>query len=466
MKIIAETAGNQKKVAIIVATISCFMEPFLYSSVTVALPTIGREFAMGPVLLGWISTTFLLVITPFTIPFGRLGDIHGRKKMFMRGLFGLLIASLLISVSNSGRMVIFCRALQGFASAMITTSVIPMLVSVVPSREQGRVLGIATASTYFGLSVGPFIGGLITHYLGWRFIFWFHIILCLMLIAMTHFMLKGDSTRAVGEKFDLWGSVILGCGLVMTMYGFSSLPSLQSVILIALGIVDLVFFVFFERKTDHPIVDINLFRHNRVFAFSNLAALIIYTATFAIGFLMSLYLQKVKALTPQATGLILVAQPILQAVFSPMSGRLSDRMEPRLLATWGMALSLLGLIMLFFLGPATPLFYIVICLMLFGVGFALFSSPNINALMSSVDRQVYGVANATLSTMRHIGMTFSMGIVMVAMSLMMGNAEITPDNPGQFIASMRIALVIFALMCFGGIFASQARGNIKRLDQS
>ena len=279
---------------------------------------------------------------------------------------------------------------------------------------------------------------------------------------ITTLMLKGDWAEACGERFDLAGAVILGLGLFLTMYGFSTLPSINGAILIAVGILGILFFVFFEMRALHPIMDINLFRHNAVFAFSNLATLINYAATFAVSFLLSLYLQKVKSLTPQSTGLVLVAQPIVQALFSPMTGRLSDRIEPRLLASWGMAFTLLGLIMLVFLGVNTSVFYVVFCLVILGFGFALFSSPNTNAVMSSVGRQFYGVTSATLSTMRQIGMMFSMGIVMMSMSLLLGRSEITPDNPGQFSASMRISFGMFALMCFGGIFASLARGNINR----
>lgn len=425
-----------------------------------ALPAIGEEFRMGPVLLGWISLSFLLAIVPFMIPFGRWGDLYDRKKIFMGGIFVLLAASLVIATAHSGGMIIACRALQGIASAMMFSTVMPILVSAVPLSERGHVLGIATASVYFGYSAGPFLGGIITHHLGWRFIFWLTALVSLALLWLTHFMLKGDEMDAPGEKFDLTGAILLGSGLLAAMYGFSTLPSVNSAILITAGILCIVFFVFFERRVIHPLVDTNLFINNSVFAFSNLAALINYAATFAVGFLLSLYLQKVKALTPQYAGLILITQPIVQALFSSMTGRLSDRIEPRLLASWGMAGTLLGLIMLVFLSADSPVYYIVICLIIHGFGFALFSSPNTNAVMSSVDRQRYGIASATLSTMRQVGMTFSMGIVMMAMSLLMGKADITPDNPGPFLDSMRISFSIFAAMCLGGIFASLARGNI------
>jgi EmrB/QacA subfamily drug resistance transporter len=457
-----DTARNPKRAAIIVATLSCFIIPFMATSVNVALPSIGSEFAMGLILLGWINNAYLLACLIFMIPFGRLGDIYGCKKIFTGGYFVLLVISLLIAISRSSTMVIACRALQGFASAVIAATVTPMMISVVPDNERGHALGIITAAVYFGQSTGPFLGGIITQHLGWRFIFWLIIPLSLTILVMTHFVLKGDWAEAPGERFDLGGAVILGFGLMGTMYGFSTLPSTNAVILIVAGIVGIIFFVFFEMRTVHPIVEINLFRHNAIFIFSNLATVINHTATFAVSFLLSFYLQEVKALTPQFTGLVLVAQPLVQAISSPMTGRLSDRIEPRLLASWGLAFILLGLTMLVFLGADSPVLYIVLCLVILGIGVGLFSSPNANAVMSSVDRQSYGVASATLSTMRQIGNMFSMGIVMMSMSILLGKSGITPDNSGQFLVSMRISLGIFAMMCFGGIFASLARGNINR----
>jgi EmrB/QacA subfamily drug resistance transporter len=463
---IAASSDRPKRAAIIIATLSSFIGPFMSSSVNVALPSIGHDFSMGPILLGWINTSFLLSAAAFLIPFGRLGDIYGRKKIFISGLLVLLISSLLIANSSSGAMIIACRVLQGFASAMVFATVIPILLSVVPANERGRALGITTAAVYFGLSGGPFLGGLITQHLGWRYIFWLNIPLSLALLTITYFTLKGDWAEARGEKFDLTGAIILGIGLFATMYGFSNMPTITASIMIAIGLFSLILFVLYEQRTSYPIVNISLFRHNIAFTFSNLSALINYAATSAVSFLLSLYLQKVRLLTPQTTGLILVCQPIVQAIFSPMTGHLSDRIEPRILASLGMAFTLIGLAMLTFLGADSAIIYLIICLIILGFGFALFSSPNTNAVMSSVDRQIYGVASATLSTMRQTGMMFSMGIVMICLALFLGKAEITIGTAASFLTGMRISFVIFAVLCFGGIFASLARGNINRSDNS
>jgi MFS family permease len=202
-----------------------------------------------------------------------------------------------------------------------------------------------------------------------------------------------------------------------------------------------------------------LFRNNRVFAFSNLAALINYSATFAVTFLLSLYLQYTKELSPQTAGLILVSMPAVQAIFSPVAGSLSDRIAPQILASAGMALTTLGLVLLSLLGENTAIGFILVSLIILGFGFALFSSPNTNAVMSSVEKRAYGVASATLATMRQVGMMLSMGIAMVVFAMYIGRVEITPEYYPVFVKSMKIASLIFAILCFGGIFASLARGK-------
>ena len=451
---------TKKRAALIVATVSSFLGPFMGASVNVALPSMAAEFSMPAVLMGWVNTAYLLAAASFLIPFGRLGDIYGRKRIYIYGVILFIIASVLIAGASSSAMVILFRGLQGFGASMIFATGMAILISVYPVGERGKALGITVAAVYLGLSTGPFVGGIITQHLGWHCIFWLNVPLGLVLLSVVAFMLKGEWAEAKGLKFDLAGSIILAITLVMTMYGFSTMPSLTAIILIVFGVAGLVGFVLYENRIDNPVVNIGLFRHNTVFAFSNLAALINYAATFAVSFLLSLYLQNIKALSPQEAGLILVSQPAVQALISPLAGRLSDRIEPRNIASTGMAMTFIGLILLTFVGAATSIIYIIVCLVFLGIGFALFSSPNTNAIMSSIERKYYGLGAAMVSCMRQVGMMFSMGIVMMIMALLLGGAEIEPSNHGQFIKSTRIAFTVFGVMCLGGIFASLARGRV------
>lgn len=459
---VGEKSKTTRNAAVLVAALSSFIGPFMGASVIVALPAIGSEFAMGAVLLSWINTAYLLAAAIFLIPFGRLGDIYGRKRIFTVGVVLLLISSILLATSSSSSMMIAYRVVQGFASSMIFATSLPILMSVVPPEERGKAIGLTVAAVYLGLSTGPFVGGFITQQLGWRFIFWINVPLSLLLLIVTTFLLKGDWAADNRGRFDLRGAAILGVGLLLTMYGFTTMPSYQAAALVALGILALAFFVRYEQRVTSPLVEIALFARNPVFAFSNLAALINYAATFAVGFMLSLYLQKVRGLAPQAAGTILVAQPLVQAIFSPLAGRWSDRVEPRTLASLGMAVICVGLVMLTVVGMGTPIAYVVACLVFLGFGFALFSSPNTNAIMSSVDRSAYGIAGATVSAMRQIGMMFSMAVVTMMMSLFIGKSEILPSNFDAFLVSSRISFIVFAVLCFGGIFASLARGRMQR----
>jgi MFS family permease len=193
---------------------------------------------------------------------------------------------------------------------------------------------------------------------------------------------------------------------------------------------------------------------------SNVAALINYAATAAIGFLLSLYLQYNRGLSPESAGLILVSQPILQAAFSPLAGRLSDRVQPRVLASIGMTMTTLGLGFLAFLGPETPLPLLVAALAWLGLSFALFAAPNTNAVMSAVDARAYGAVSATLATMRALGQIASMGTAMLLLSLFIGNVAISEENAARYLASARVAFALFAGLCALGILTSLARGNL------
>lgn len=344
---------------------------------------------------------------------------------------------------------------------MILGTGVAILTSVFPLGERGKSLGINATAVYLGLSLGPFLGGFLTQHLGWRSIFLVNVPLGLMIIIFVFWKLRGEWAEARGEKFDFIGSTIYSLTLIAVMYGLSLLPDMSGAWLILIGVLGILTFVKWEMRVESPVLDVNLFRNSRVFAFSNLAALINYSATFAVGFLLSLYLQYIKGLTPQSAGLILVSQPVVQAIFSPFAGWLSDRIEPRIVASIGMALTTIGLFLLTFLNEKTALEFIVCSLILLGLGFALFSSPNTNAVMSSIEKKFYGVASAMLGTMRLTGQTLSIGIATLIFAIYIGRVQITPEYYYSFLISVEVAFIIFAFLCLIGIFASLVRGKMR-----
>jgi EmrB/QacA subfamily drug resistance transporter len=445
--------------ASIVAGLAAFLAPFMGSAVNIALPAIGRRFGADPVILGWVATAYLLAAAVFLVPFGRLADIYGRKKIFLIGISLYTVSSLLTALAPSILALIGFRVLQGFGAALIFGTAIAILTSVFPPGERGKALGINTAAVYLGLSLGPVLGGWLTQQFGWRSIFLFNIPLGLIIVVLVLWTLDDEWAEAGGESFDLGGSILYGLALIGIMLGFSRLPHLLGVCLLLAGLALVCGFACWEGRTASPILNLSLFRMNRVFAFSNLAALINYSATFAVGFFLSLYLQYLKGMTPQRAGLILIAQPAVMTIFSPLAGRASDRIEPRIVASVGMALSSAGLLLLALLRPDFPIGFVVGSLAVLGFGFALFSSPNTNAVMSSVEKKHYGVASATLGTMRLVGQMFSMGIAIMTFAVFIGRVEVTAANQASFLQATKTGFAIFSALCFLGVFASLARGN-------
>ncbi len=450
-----------KKVILFVTTAASFLTPFMGSSINIALPSIGREFSMSAVLMGWVAYSFLLAAAAVLVPVGKIADIWGRKRIFCIGLVVYTLSSFFCAVAASSYSLISFRLLQGIGGAMIFGPSIAILTSVFPASERGSALGINVASVYIGLSAGPFLGGFLTEHFGWRSIFLINVPLGVAILILMLWKIKAEWAEARNERFDFNGAFLYMAALSALMYGFSSLTQTLGVWLVVLGLILIIIFIFRERKVKNPLLDITLFRHNTVFLFSNLAALINYSATFAVSFLLSLYLQYIKGLSPLHAGVILVAQPVVQAIFSPFAGTLSDRIEPRIVASIGMSLTAFGLGLLILINNQTHILFIVVVLFALGLGFALFSSPNTNAIMSSVEQKFYGVASGTLATMRITGQMLSMGIVMLIFALHMGDVSITPAEYPSFMGSMHSSLIILSLLCFGGIFASFARGKIR-----
>jgi EmrB/QacA subfamily drug resistance transporter len=450
---------GEKRIILLIAVLSGFITPFDGSAVNIALPTLGAEFHMDAISLSWVSTAYLLSSAVFLVPFGKLADIHGRKKVFLYGITIFTLASLLMTLVTSTEMLIAVRVLQGLGSAMIFGTGVAIVTSAFPPGERGAALGIYVTAVYIGLSAGPFLGGILTHYLGWRSIFLVNVPIGILTVCLILRKLRGEWAECRDEKFDLTGSVIYGCSVVAVMYGFSLLPATKGLILIIAGIVGLAGFARYELRIPSPVLDIKLLTENRVFALSNLAALINYSATFAVTFLLSLDLQYTKGFTPEHAGMILIAQPVIQALVSPAAGRLSDRVEPRFIASAGMGLTALGLFCLTFLTETTPLWHMIAILIVLGAGFGLFSSPNTNVIMSSVDKKYYGVASGMNGTMRLLGQMFSMGIAMMLFAVFTGPVEITPEYYPQFILSLHYAFVLFTVLCLAGIFASLVRGK-------
>lgn len=445
-------ARNRLQIAIAIAY---SLLPLLSSSVTVALPKIGKEFSLDAIMLTWVSTAFLIPSVAFLLPFSRIADVIGKKKFFILGVIVFNITCILCAMPRTELMLIIFRALQGAGGALCWSTGTGIIASAFPANERGKALGINAASVYLGLTIGPLVGGFLTQHFGWRSIFWLSLVRGLISLGLL-LRLKGEWIEARRGKFDLIGSIIIALAVTALMYGFSQLPAANGAIILAAGVLGIAAFIWWESRVKNPLLNLTLFTRNRVFAFSNSAALASYSATIGISFLASLYLQYAQGFSPQKAGLVLMTMPVVQAAISPLAGRLSDKVVPQQLATAGMLLTTIGLVMLAFLRSATSLWFIIASLVIVGAGFAFFSSPNTNAVLGSVEKKHYNISSAMLAMMRQMGMMLSMGIIMVLFAVLIGRVEITAQYVVPFITSTRIAFTIFAVICFAGSFASLA----------
>ncbi len=446
-----------RRAVLISIMVSALLPTFLSSSVNVALPSMGKELGMNAAALSWVSTAYLLAAAAFLVPFGRVADIYGRKRIFLWGVVLFVLTSILCAFSRSQWQLITLRVLQGVGGCMLSSTGIAIVSSAYPDGERGKALGMIGITSYVGMSAGPPLGGILTEHFGWRSIFWVSSLLGILIIFTVLEYMKAEWTEAKGERFDTCGTLIYCTSLIVLLYGFTFLRSTYGLYLLVVGIAGIIVFGLWASKVENPVVDISLYKGNKVFIFSTFAALINYGITFVISYLLSLYLQYVTGLGPQFTGIVLITQPALQAIFSPLAGRLSDRMEPRLVSFVGMILNGVGLCFLIFLGKNTPLIFIIMGLILEGLGCAFFISPNQNAVMNSVEKRFYGVASGILATMRFIGQMICMTIATFSLTAYLGNVQITPQVFPTFLRSIRTTFIVMIVLCILGICASLVR---------
>ncbi len=465
--------ATSKRAALAVATFGAFMGPFDGSVVTLALPSIGGDLGGNVVSLGWVATAYVLGLTICVIPFGRLADIRGRRRVYAVGVALFTLTSAICGLSPSLTTLITTRFFQGIAAAMMAGNSIALLSTVFPVNERGKALGINTAAVYVGLALGPSLGGFLVQNLGWRSVFFVNVPIGILVIPLTLLKIQDEKLDRRAEKMDPIGIVTYGLALSMILLGLTFSENQNSPLPTALalmGLAALALFLFIETRVASPLLDIRLFR-NTPFAFSTLTALLNYSSVFGVAFIMSLYLQLIPGFGAEQAGLILLAQPVMMAVFSPLSGWLSDRIEPRIIASAGMAIVSASIFALSRLGAYAEWWDTALRLMVLGTGHAFFSSPNTNATMSSVEKGRYGVAAAILSTMRFTGQAISLAVATSVLSANVGQVVVLGNSgPGVpvdgFMSGMRIALTLLSAICAAGVFTSLVRGRVRNASKA
>lgn len=440
--------------------LNAFTTPLMLSAANVALPSIAEDLSLDAVMLGWIPMAFLMASAMFVLVFGRIADMLGRKRIFLIGTACVIFTSLLAAIATSGIFLIAARFLQGMSAAMLYATQVAIISSVFPPKQRGHAIGLTVATIYLGLSCGPLLGGFLIDLYGWRASFVFHIPLAVIVLLIGQFNVPGEWSADTRGEFDLKGSVLYGLAIVLLCLGVSTLPKTSGLLFLLLGFSGIGAFIALAMRTAHPILDVRLFASNRVFAFSCFASFIIYTAIFANIVLISLYLQYLKGFSATMAGIIMTVQPLTMAVFSPLMGRLSDKIEPRVLASVGMLITALGLMMLGVLNMDSTISHIISALIVTGFGFSLFSSPNANAIMSAVKKQNYGSANGSLASMRILGQMTSMALVTLIFALLIGQVKIEPSVFQNLQYAISICFYISACLCVPGIIFSLVRGRM------
>lgn len=433
-----------------------FLTPFMMSSVGVALPSIGKEFSAGAFQLGLVEMAYILAGGILMLPAGRFADINGRKKVFLTGLVIFICATFFIALAPSMEALIVLRFVQGAGSALVATTSIAIISSVVPPEVRGKAMGIMAASVYMGLSASPTITGFIIQYGNWRWIFWGALPLQLAALWLTFTRLNGEWFGAKGAPFDWLGSLMYAAAICMAMTGVTHMKAggIFPILFVA-GLIALCVFVFWESKAKHPILNVPLLKQNRTFSLSNLVLLANYASSFGVTFFFSLYLQQVKGVSPQYAGMILVIQPAIMAVLSPFAGVLADKVNPGKLTIIGLSLCTVALGICATVTASTSISTLMVILVLLGLGFSFFSSPNLTVIMNCVESKHYGVAASLSATMRTLGMLTAMASISFILSLFMGSESVSAA-PEAFISSMQTGFSIFTAVCAIGVACSFA----------
>ena len=453
-----ESGPYSRRFILILVTVATFLNPFTGSAINLALPAIGGEFSADAATLAWVTSAYLLASVIFLLPAGRLGDSQGKVRVFLAGIVVYTAGSLLTIFTPTMDLLLVFRFIQGMGGAMIYANSVALITHLYPPGERGYAIGLNTTAVYAGLSLGPFLGGALTQFLGWRSIF---IVTALLAVPVLFYAGKFPAflNERQREHFDVAGLVLSSALILCLFLGLAWVTTPTGATLLAVALVLGAVFFRVERGRQNPLLPVTLLEKNRVFAASNAAALINYSATFAVGFLLSLYLQYIRGYEPVAAGTLLLLQPIVQVFVAPTAGRLADRMQPGLVASAGMAITAVGLFGFSLLDETTPIAAILALLVLLGVGLGIFSSPNTTAIMGCVEKRYYGSASAMVAMMRSLGMMLSMGAVLVVFAVIMGSTTVTPAIFPEFLASLRLIFLAFAVLSAFGVFLSLRRNK-------
>lgn len=438
---------------VFISFITSFFAVFLSNGIIIGVPAIAQDFAMNNVIQNWVPTIFFLVVAVFTVPAGQISGKFGVKKSLLAGIIVFLIGSIGACLSFSTESFLIFRMMQGAGVAFLNVSAMAMVVHAVAPKNRGKALGFTVTGVYLATSLSPVICGFLVHNLGWRSMFYFVIPFLVLCIFLMITKIPQEWKTYQDDKIDKVGSLLYGIGILFFIYGFTSLITTLGKILTVLGIILLVIFGSYELRQKSPVFNMNLFK-NKKFTSSNIAALCSYLAIMVVTTILNYHFQYVRGWDAQMSGAILIITPIIMAIMAPNSGRLSDRIHPQKLAAIGIGIAAVALLILTFLTGDTPIYVVILAMILQGIGMGLFSSPNMNAIMSSVPPKDAPTASASQATMRTIGQTMSLGLLTLVFAWVMGNLELAPQYASMIVQASQIICGICTVACVLAVFAS------------
>ncbi|WP_407424635.1 MFS transporter [Methanobrevibacter sp.] len=444
---------EKKNLILLICTVLSFFTVFAVNAVMVVVPSIASEFHMSNIVQNWIIIIFLLVVAVLSIPAGQISGKFGLKKVTILSIILFIIISIVTVMVTSSWQFLACRFILGISLSFINVTSMAMVVSAFAPEERGKALGINITGVYIGLSLSPVLGGILNYNLGWKSVVLFGVPFLFVILALLLTKIDDEWITFENVPLDIKGYFAYGIGMVLFMYGFTILNTLSGVVLTILGIIILIVFGVIELKQSHPSFDVRFFK-NRKFLSSNFASLCAYLATFAVTTILNYHLQYIKGFDSQSAGMILLVAPLCQVVLAPIAGRLSDKFVPQILAAIGMALGTISLFLFSFLGSETPLEFLIVSMVIYGVGFGLFSPPNTNVIMSSVPPKDTSVASAAVATMRTVGQAMSMGILTLVFAFVMGDVPIIEQYYPLLISSCQMTCLICVVLCIASVFAS------------
>lgn len=444
---------EKKNLILLICTVLSFFAVFAVNAVMVVIPSIAAEFHMSNIVQNWAVIIFLLVVAVLSVPAGQISGKYGLKKVTIISVILFIIISIVNVLVTSSEQFLLCRLVLGISLSFFNVTSMAMVVNTFDPEERGKALGVTITGVYIALSLAPVLGGVLNYQLGWRSVILFGVPFLLVILVLLLTKIDEEWITFENVPLDVKGSIAYAIGMVLFIYGFTILNTHLGVILTVLGIIGLLIFGLIELKESHPVFDIRFFKNHK-FLSSNFASLCAYLATFAVTTILNYHLQYIKGFDSQTAGIILLAAPLCQVILAPIAGRLSDRYVPQILAAIGMGLGTISLVLFSFLNEATSLEFLIVSMIIYGVGFGLFSPPNTNVIMSSVPPKDTSVASAAVATMRTVGQAMSLGLLTLVFAFVMGNVPIVEQYYPLLINSCQITCLICVVLCIASVFAS------------